>query len=397
MTSRRTKTSRSKLAKKKAPSRKTGGAKKQVAKKKARPARKKAVRKKATAAGRAPKAGKSRYVYYFTPRRVDGRASDKFLLGGKGANLAEMAYLGMPVPPGFTISTEVCTHTFKSKGQYPRGLDNEVRAAIEQVGSIMQKGFGDPDNPLLLSVRSGAPASMPGMMDTVLNIGLNDETVEGLINRSGDPRFAWDAYRRFVTMYADVVLDFEHDYEFRDTFEQLLEEQKQQSKIQYDYEIPWGTLKDLVQEYKRIVKQKMGASFPGNPMDQIWGAIGAVFNSWNNPRAITYRRLNRLPDDWGTAVNVQAMVFGNMGDTSATGVAFTRDPATGEKRFFGEWLPNAQGEDVVAGIRTLEVMMPTNYRELVRIYQKLEKHYRDMQDIEFTIEDDKLWMLQTRG
>jgi pyruvate,orthophosphate dikinase len=356
------------------------------------------------------KPGRSRYVYYFTPKRVDGRASDKFLLGGKGANLAEMCYLGMPVPPGFTITTEVCTYAFKMKGEYPKGLDREVGTAIAYIGQIMGRQFGDPIDPLLFSVRSGAPASMPGMMDTVLNLGLNEDTIQGLIRRSGDPRFAWDAYRRFVTMYADVVLDFDGTYEFRETFEGLLDDHKRQWKIKYDYQIPWETLRDLVHEYKRIVERRLGQPFPDRPMDQIWGAIGAVFRSWNNPRAITYRRLNRLPDDWGTAVNVQAMVFGNMGDTSATGVAFTRDPATGERRFFGEWLPNAQGEDVVAGIRTpykldratggaksLEAMMPTNYRKLVGIYKKLEKHYRDMQDIEFTIEDGKLWMLQTRN
>ncbi len=384
-------------------------AKKPVAKatKKAAKAAKKPV---ATATKKVATAGKSRYVYYFTPKRVDGRAKDKFLLGGKGANLAEMAFLGLPVPPGFTITTDVCSYFFETRGKYPRGLENEVQAAIKHVGDIMKMQFGDPQNPLLFSVRSGAPASMPGMMDTVLNLGLNNKTVLGLIAKTGDPRFGWDAYRRFVTMYADVVLDFDGQQKFRETFEHLFDERKRHLKLEFDYQIPSNVLKDLVEEFKRIVERKLGEPFPEDPMAQLWGSIGAVFRSWNNPRAITYRRLNRLPEDWGTAVNVQTMVFGNMGDTSATGVAFTRDPATGENRFFGEWLPNAQGEDVVAGIRTpckldratggdqsLEVMMTKSYRKLVLIEKTLERHYRDMQDIEFTIQDGRLWMLQTRN
>ncbi len=413
---------------KKKPARKKPAAKKPARKKVAskKPAKKKIARKKP--AGKKParkaskiravKPGKSRFVYFFTPKRVDGRAEQKFLLGGKGANLAEMAYLGMPVPPGFTITTEVCTFSFKNGGKYPRGLDKEVKTAVAYIGHLMGRAFGDPEDPLLFSVRSGGPASMPGMMDTVLNLGLNEKTVHGLIKRTRDPRFGWDAYRRFITMYSDVVLEevwldadgtLQKKYQFRDAFEHLLEEQKRQWKVEFDHQIPWESLRDLVGEFKKIVERKLGRPFPEDPMEQLWGAIGAVFESWNNPRAVTYRRLNRLPDDWGTAVNVQSMVFGNMGDRSATGVAFTRDPATGDRRFFGEWLPNAQGEDVVAGIRTpykldratggkrsLEGLMPANYKRLVQIYRKLEKHYRDMQDIEFTIEDGKLWMLQTR-
>ena len=351
-------------------------------------------------------------VYTFGGGRAEGNAGMKELLGGKGANLAEMASLDIPVPAGFTITTEVCNWFGQHGNEHPQGLTEQVRAGIAAVESVMGGSFGDAANPLLLSVRSGARASMPGMMDTVLNIGLNDETVKGLVATGGSERFAHDSYRRFVQMYGDVVLQVRDDD--HDPFEQLLEAKKKARGVALDTELTADDLRELVGEYKALVKARTGRDFPDDPWEQIWGAIDAVFLSWDNPRAVHYRRINSIPGDWGTAVNVQAMVFGNMGDECATGVAFTRDPATGENRFYGEYLKNAQGEDVVAGIRTpqpinlagkdpdnplpsLEEEFPECYRELVEIYRKLEQHYRDMQDIEFTIQGGRLWMLQTRN
>jgi len=333
----------------------------------------------------------------------------KELLGGKGANLAEMTHLGIPVPPGFTISTEVCALYNQRGGRLPADVKADVLAAMTRVEDLMGARFGDPEDPLLVSVRSGARASMPGMMDTVLNLGLNQRTVAALARRAGE-RFAYDSYRRFVQMYGDVVLEVPHD-----RFEHRLESAKARKGIAFDTELDGADLKALVREYLDIVEEHTRRSFPQDPHEQLWGAIGAVFRSWNNPRAVAYRRLNGLDDSWGTAVNVQCMVFGNMGEDCATGVAFTRNPSTGENDFYGEYLKNAQGEDVVAGIRTpqpineasraadsadlpsLEREMPKAYRELVQIYKRLERHYRDMQDIEFTIQQGKLWMLQTRG
>jgi pyruvate,orthophosphate dikinase len=352
----------------------------------------------------------TQYVYSFGAEASAGDASMKALLGGKGANLAEMAKLGLPVPPGFTLSTEVCTEFYRNNRAYPAELVSQVDTALAVLEASTGKRFGDAANPLLVSVRSGARASMPGMMDTVLNLGLNDETVEGLAQLSGDARFAYDSYRRFIQMYADVVLELEHG-----VFEEILGAHKDTNEYRSDTDLNADDWKHVVAEYKRAVARDLGKPFPSDPKEQLWGAIGAVFASWMNQRAITYRKLNDIPESWGTAVNVQAMVFGNMGDTSATGVAFTRDPSTGEKRFYGEFLINAQGEDVVAGIRTpraltkaariemkeqglsLEEAMPEVFAELVRVYQKLEAHYRDMQDIEFTVERGKLFMLQTRN
>lgn len=351
----------------------------------------------------------AKLVYSFGGGKAEGAEDQKALLGGKGANLHGMTRLGLPVPPGFTISTEVCTHFYGNGRAYPKSLEAQVERALEKIEREMGRKFGSKKSPLLVSVRSGARASMPGMMDTILNLGLNDETVEGLAEESKDARFAYDSYRRFIQMYSDVVLNV-HSNEF----EVALEETKHHRGVELDTELKAEDLKALVKRYKEIVKFA-GKSFPENPWDQLWGAVGAVFGSWMNPRAITYRKLNNIPVEWGTAVNVQSMVFGNMGDDCATGVAFTRDPSTGHRRFFGEFLVNAQGEDVVAGIRTpqpinnaskndqsahlptLERLMPKAYKELVRVYQRLEKHYRDMQDIEFTIERGKLYMLQTRG
>jgi pyruvate,orthophosphate dikinase len=347
-----------------------------------------------------------KYVYFFGEGYAEGDAGMKDLLGGKGANLAEMTRLGIPVPPGFTVTTEVCAYYFEHNLRYPPYLREQVEKSITHVERIMGSRFGWARNPLLFSVRSGARVSMPGMMDTVLNMGLNFETVEGLAQRTGNSRFAWDAFRRFIQMYANVVMGVPSE-----VFEHVLEEMKRKRKAERDTDLEAEDLIQLVKLYfERLMKQ--GKKFPLNPLEQLWGGISAVFSSWNTPRAITYRRLNNIPETWGTACNVQAMVFGNMGKNSATGVAFTRDPATGKKRFFGEWLPDAQGEDVVAGIRTpypismdskkspdqlsLEEYLPGCYHQLVRIYNRLEKHYRDMQDIEFTIQTGKLWMLQTR-
>ena len=347
-------------------------------------------------------------VYFFATNRADGNTSMRNLLGGKGADLAEMARQGIPVPPGFTITTEVCTYYYEHDGQYPEGLEEEVSDNLRKVEEMMGARFGDTENPLLVSVRSGARVSMPGMMDTVLNLGLNDETVEGLIARTQNPRMAYDSYRRFVQMYSNVVLGVKGD-----AFEELIRAKKKEKQVKDDTELTADDLKELVHKFKAIVRKKTGKEFPTDPKEQLWGSIGAVFRSWDTPRAVAYRQLHRIPEDWGTAVNVQTMVFGNMGNTSATGVAFTRDPATGERKFFGEYLVNAQGEDVVAGIRTphpisiaqkgkdstltsLEEEMPEIYGQLVDIYEKLEAHYRDMQDIEFTIQEGKLYMLQTR-
>ena len=354
-----------------------------------------------------------KYVYSFGGGKAEGNANMKELLGGKGANLAEMSNIGIPVPPGFTISTEVCTAYYENNKTYPAELESQVLAALKKVEAMMGKKFGDMKNPLLFSVRSGARVSMPGMMDTVLNLGLNDDTIQGLIEKTGNERFAYDSYRRFVHMYADVVMECRPKSEDEvDPFEVILDATKKARGVKNDTDLTAEDLKELVHEYKTMVKERFDKEFPDDPMEQLWGAIGAVFGSWNGARAITYRRLNNIPEHWGTAVNVQTMVFGNMGDDCATGVAFTRDPATGEKKFYGEWLKNAQGEDVVAGIRTpqpvnnagktrvdemsLEEEMPRVYEELESIYLKLEDHYREMQDIEFTIENGKLWMLQTR-
>jgi pyruvate,orthophosphate dikinase len=349
-----------------------------------------------------------KFVYFFGNGQAEGRADMKNLLGGKGANLAEMSSIGLPVPPGFTITTEVCTEFYKNDQKYPESLTAEVAANLKKVEDLMGKKFGDAQNPLLVSVRSGARASMPGMMDTVLNLGLNDTTVQGIIAQSGDERFAYDAYRRFVQMYSDVVMGME-----KEILDHLLEQKKEAKGVHLDTDLTAEDWKELVALFKKTIKQELGQTFPEDPQEQLWGAIGAVFGSWMNQRAITYRRLNNIPAEWGTAVNVQSMVFGNMGNDCATGVAFTRDPSTGENYFYGEFLVNAQGEDVVAGIRTpqpinrdknkdgklpsMEEVMPECYGQLVKIRDILEKHYKDMQDIEFTIETGVLYMLQTRN
>ena len=352
----------------------------------------------------------TKWVYAFGDGKAEGKSAMRDLLGGKGANLAEMSNLGLPVPPGFTITTEVCTYYYDHGRSYPEALKREVDEALGFVGRLTGRSFGDATNPLLVSVRSGARASMPGMMDTVLNLGLNDATVEALAGSSGDPRFAYDSYRRFITMYSNVVLGVEHH-----RFEEALDAYKERKGYSLDTDLVAEDWKSLIARYKEIVRKELGKPFPQDAHEQLWGAIGAVFGSWMNPRANKYRELHGIPASWGTAVNVQAMVFGNMGETSATGVAFTRNPSTGEKELYGEFLINAQGEDVVAGIRTpqditekakiasgadkpsMEAAMPEAYAELVRIYGLLESHYRDMQDMEFTVERGKLWMLQTRN
>jgi pyruvate, orthophosphate dikinase len=352
----------------------------------------------------------TKWVYGFGGGRADGAAAMKALLGGKGANLAEMSNLGLPVPPGFTISTEVCTWFYDHARTYPDDLKAQVDAALALVEQQLGTRFGDPERPLLVSVRSGAPVSMPGMMDTVLNLGLNDRTVAGLAEASGDPRFAYDSYRRFIQMYGDVVLEVDH-YQF----EEVLEDSKLARNVRYDTELDMDALSELVGTYKKIVEQATGKPFPQDPREQLWGAIGAVFGSWQTPRAITYRRLHNIANDMGTAVTVQAMVFGNMGEDCATGVAFTRNPSTGESAFYGEFLINAQGEDVVAGIRTpqpltramavgsgsdglpMEEALPEAFAELADVFGKLERHYREMQDIEFTTQRGKLYILQTRS
>jgi pyruvate,orthophosphate dikinase len=345
----------------------------------------------------------AQFVYAFGGGRADGNASMKELLGGKGANLHEMAGLGMPVPPGFTISTEVCTHFYANGRRYPAALRAQVTRALQRVETLMGRRFGDRANPLLVSVRSGARASMPGMMDTVLNLGLNDTTVQGLIAQSGDERFAYDSYRRFVAMYGDVVLDLKPQSKTEiDPFEAILQRKKEARGVTLDTELTAADLRELVGEFKAAIRERKGVAFPEDPQEQLWGAIGAVFGSWMNDRAIVYRKLNNIPESWGTAVNVQSMVFGNLGEDSGTGVAFTRDPATGENVFYGEFLMNAQGEDVVAGTRTplqiaqLERDTPTIYGELAKIRRVLERHYKEMMDIEFTIERGHLYMLQCR-
>ena len=352
----------------------------------------------------------TKWVYTFGDGAAEGTADMRNLLGGKGANLAEMCNLDLPVPPGFTITTEVCTWFYDNERQYPDDLKAAVVAALDHVGSLAGKTFGDPENPLLVSVRSGARASMPGMMDTVLNLGLNDETVEPLARLSGDERFAYDSYRRFIQMYSDVVLGVDHH-----EFEEILGLYKDELGAELDTELSAENWREVIARYKARVEEELEAPFPQDPHEQLWRAIGAVFGSWMNARASTYRRLYDIPADWGTAVNVQAMVFGNLGETSSTGVAFTRNPSTGENKLYGEFLVNAQGEDVVAGIRTpqdlteeariasgsdkpsLEKVMPVAFEEFSGICNRLESHYRDMQDLEFTVEKGKLWMLQTRN
>ena len=355
----------------------------------------------------------AKYVYFFGEGKADGTKEMKALLGGKGANLAEMTNLGIPVPPGFTINTDVCAF-YKDPQKYPAEIQAEVDEALARVESTLGLKFGDPKNPLLMSVRSGAAISMPGMMDTVLNLGLNDETVAGLVEQSGNPRFVYDSYRRLISMYGDVVMGLKPESrDDIDPFEEILEDLKKEAGVELDLELSADDLKELTVRYKGAIKSKLGVEFPQDPREQLWGGIGAVFYSWNIPRAVAYRELNNIPDDMGTAVNVQAMVFGNLGDDSGTGVAFTRNPATGDNTFYGEYLMNAQGEDVVAGTRTpqpinklqkgdrdvpsLEEEMPDIYDELDSIRKKLDSHYREMQDIEFTIQKGKLWMLQTRS
>jgi pyruvate,orthophosphate dikinase len=369
----------------------------------------------------------TKYVYTFGGSKTEGKANMKNLLGGKGANLAEMCNLGIPVPAGFTITTEVCIEYYENGKKIPYGLENQVKEALKQVEKIMNANFGDESNPLLVSVRSGARASMPGMMDTILNLGLNETTLAGLIKKSGNERFGWDSYRRFIQMYGDVVLGLKPEKKDDiDPFEEIMDHLKDEKGVKADLDLTVDDLKELVKRFKAIIKSRLGVEFPSDPYKQLWGAIGAVFNSWENPRAKLYRKMNNIEDSWGTAVNVQAMVFGNMGDNCATGVAFTRDPSTGESVFYGEYLVNAQGEDVVAGIRTpqqvtiassrkwaessgiseetrktqypsLEEYMGEVFKDLEKVYKKLENHYKDMQDIEFTIQDKKLWMLQTRN
>src|SRR5262250_975885 len=379
-------------------------------KKSTRPAsgRKAAARHRAAASKTSSATAK--WVYRFGNGKAEGRADMRNVLGGKGAGLAEMANLGLPVPPGFTITTEVCTYYYENGKTYPKGLRQQVDTALAEVGRITGKTFGDRDNPLLVSVRSGARASMPGMMDTVLNLGLNDATVAALAKKSGDRRFAYDSYRRFISMYSDVVLGLGHHH-----FEEILDDHKDKNGYTLDTDLSADDWVELVARFQERIEEEQGEPFPQDPQQQLWGAIGAVFGSWMNQRAITYRRLHHIPESWGTAVNVQAMVFGNMGDSSATGVAFTRNPSTGEKKLYGEYLINAQGEDVVAGIRTpqeiteaarketgsdkpsMEKALPEAFAALKRIQGTLERHYRDMQDLEFTVEQGKLWMLQTRS
>ncbi len=358
-------------------------------------------------------ANAEKYVYFFAANKAEGKSDMKNMLGGKGANLAEMSNIGIPVPPGLTITTEVCNKYYENKKTLPKGLKEQIDEALKKVEAETGKKFGDPKNPLLVSVRSGARVSMPGMMDTVLNLGLNDKIAEGLAKLSKNERFAWDSYRRFIQMYGDVVMGLQpENKDDVDPFEEIIEGIKSAKGVESDLSLTTEDLKELVSRFKKAIKNRTGQEFPTNPKEQLWGAIMAVFNSWNNDRAIKYRQMNDIPGEWGTAVNVQAMVYGNMGEDSATGVAFTRDPSTGENMFYGEFLINAQGEDVVAGIRTpqpmsrkgsknsnaitLEDVMPDAYKQLVEIRATLEDHYKDMQDIEFTIERNKLWMLQTR-
>ena len=351
----------------------------------------------------AKKASTKKFIYQFGTAHTEGDASYRELLGGKGSNLAEMSNLKLPVPAGFTISTEVCTYYYNHGQKYPPALANQVRVALTAVEKKMGATFGDPKNPLLLSVRSGARVSMPGMMETVLNLGLNDEITEGLIEKTGDARFAYDVYRRFIQMYGDVVMGLRPEGKEHDPFEVLLEKKKAKRGVEIDNQLTADDLKELVGEFKAVIKKRLKREFPDNPEEQLWGAVGAVFGSWQGARAIRYRELEGIPHGWGTAVNVQSMVYGNMGDDCATGVAFTRDPSTGENKLYGEFLINAQGEDVVAGIRTPEPMielkklMPKAFKEFEAVCGRLEKHYKDMQDLEFTIQNGHLWMLQTRS
>jgi pyruvate, orthophosphate dikinase len=347
---------------------------------------------------------KVRHVYYFGDGKADGDGKMKPLLGGKGANLHEMTRIGLPVPPGFTITTEVCTYFSENNKSYPIELNDQVEAALAKVEKSAGKKLGDRNNPLLVSVRSGARDSMPGMMDTILNLGMNDEVVEIVAEKTGNPRFAWDSYRRFLQMYGDVVMGVQkRENEDHDPFEVLIDSVKEEAGAKEDVELTADNLRVLVEKFKQLIKERSGKNFPQDPRQQLWGAIGAVFGSWNNDRAIVYRRKYNIPHEWGTAVNVQTMVFGNRGDSSATGVAFTRDPATGEKVFYGEYLINAQGEDVVAGVRTpnpvaaLAKEMPAAHQELLKVRQILERHFHDMQDLEFTVEDNRLFILQTRN
>ncbi|MDZ7600560.1 MAG: PEP/pyruvate-binding domain-containing protein, partial [Hoeflea sp.] len=352
----------------------------------------------------------TKWVYTFGDGQAEGSAADKNLLGGKGANLAEMCNLGLPVPPGLTITTDACVWFYENGRKMPDGLEKAVTEALVKVGAIAGRTFGDREKPLLLSVRSGARASMPGMMDTVLNLGLNDETVLAVARDSGDERFAFDSYRRFIQMYGDVVMGIDHE-----VFEEILEDEKARLGHELDTDMSADEWREIIARYMAVIEEELGIPFPQDPHQQLWGAIDAVFSSWMNARAITYRHLHDIPASWGTAVNVQAMVFGNLGDQSATGVAFTRNPSTGAKELYGEFLVNAQGEDVVAGIRTpqaitevarvaggsdrpsLEKLMPKAFSEFLAICDRLEQHYRDMQDLEFTIQAGKLWMLQTRS
>jgi pyruvate,orthophosphate dikinase len=369
---------------------------------------KSAGKKKAGAIKRKSSAARSqRRVYYFGDGKADGNGKMKALLGGKGANLAEMTRIGLPVPPGFTITTEVCNYFTENRRTYPKGLEAEVEAALAKVEKSVGKKFGDKERPLLVSVRSGARDSMPGMMDTILNLGMNDSVVEVIAKQTGNPRFAWDSYRRFLQMYGDVVMGVQkRPGEDHEPFESVIEHLKDERYGKHDFpdvKLKVEDLRELVRRFKELIKERTGKSFPQDPRKQLWGAIGAVFGSWDNDRAIVYRRKYGIPHDWGTAVNVQTMVFGNMGDTSATGVAFTRDPATGEKVFYGEYLINAQGEDVVAGVRTphpiakLAEEMPDAHKALMKVRNILEKHFKDMQDLEFTVENNRLYILQTRN
>ncbi|MFM8704766.1 MAG: PEP/pyruvate-binding domain-containing protein, partial [Planctomycetia bacterium] len=352
------------------------------------------------------KSGKpGKMIYYFGAKKCDGDGTMKPLLGGKGANLAQMTKIGLPVPPGFTITTQVCIDYYKHGKKFPKGLEDEVASAMKLMEKETGKKFGDPKNALLVSVRSGARDSMPGMMDTILNLGLNDETVKGLAAATGNPRFAYDSYRRFIQMYGDVVMGVQKRHENEhDPFEETMEGLKHQLGIHNDTDLGEEHLRELIKRYLTLIKQRTGKGFPQDPFEQLMGAVGAVFGSWMNERAILYRRKYKIPDEWGTAVNVQSMVFGNMGDDCATGVAFTRDPATGEDTFYGEYLVNAQGEDVVAGVRTPkpvaemkhEPMFSGTYKELEKVRQTLEKKFGDVQDFEFTVEKKKLYMLQTR-
>src|SRR5499427_6408180 len=357
--------------------------------------------------GGAKKSAKTKYVYYFGDGHADGTGKMKPLLGGKGANLAEMTRIGLPVPPGFTITTEVCSYFYAHNRSYPPQLKAVVEAALAKVEQSFGKKLGDRDKPLLVSVRSGARDSMPGMMDTILNLGMNDEVVEIVARKTNNARFAWDSYRRFLQMYGDVVMGVQkRPGEDHEPFEAVIERLKDERYGKHDFpdvRLTVADFKELVQRFKNLINERTGKSFPQDPTEQLWGAIGAVFGSWMNDRAIVYRRKYGIPHEWGTAVNVQTMVFGNMGDTSATGVAFTRDPATGEKVFYGEYLINAQGEDVVAGVRTphpvahLAKEMPAAHKELMKVRSILEKHFKDMQDLEFTVEESRLYILQTRN